>query len=69
MKGHIGPIIKQIGLLSFTYSLYCFGISETQQLTTWDDINLQLIALKSSIVYASLIKLTDVWSVDIMLKN
>ena len=40
-------IDEQIWLLSFMY--YCFGISQTQQLTIWADTSIHLLLLKSSI--------------------
>ena len=37
--------------LSCTLCLYCFGISSTQQLTTWADMSLHLHLLKSSMIH------------------
>ena len=44
----ICPIVKQIWLLPFTHCLCCFVITQTQQLTTWEDTSLHLLLLKIS---------------------
>ena len=40
MKARIGPIVKQIWLVSFVHYLYYFVILKLQQFTTWADTSL-----------------------------
>ena len=48
MKTCIYLIDKRILLMSFVNCLYCFGISEMQNLANWENASLHLLLLKSS---------------------
>ena len=50
MKAGICPTVKQNWLLPFMHCLYCFLISQTQQLTTLADTSLHLLLLKNSTI-------------------